>query len=248
MKKILGIDVGGTKIAAGLVDTEFRVSEVSVMPTSKSDVLGQINRLIQDYQGFSGIGLGLPGQVLSDGRVLKLGNLKTFKPLNLRQVLTKKFRVPVALMNDAKAFTLAEAKLGSGKNYRLVGGVTLGTGIGAGIAINGKIYEGAEGIATEFGRFPMFSGKVFEQHVREAGEFKRKPEARKYLKFLLSYVILSFNPQIIILGGGWTHTPRMQETVTEALRGLTYQTKTKVVISKLKYAGIIGAALPLLKK
>lgn len=247
MKQILGIDVGGTKIAAGLVDRDFKVRKVAVLPTSHKDLVGQLERLIRDYEGFDGIGLALPGQVLPNGTVRVLANIKSFKSTNLRKVLEKKFKVPVCVINDAKAFALAEALIGSGKDFQTVAGIILGTGIGVGVVMDKKVYFGADGLAGEIGQFPMPDGKVLEKYVKEAGRFVTGVDAAKYLKLLISYLVLSFNPETIVLGGGWSKIPRLDEAVKDALKKLTYPTKTKVFVSKMRHAGIIGAVLALKK-
>ena len=247
MKQILGIDVGGTKIAAGLVDTKFRVSNVTVIPTLHTDLLGQTRRLIADYKGFSGIGLGMPGQVLADGVVKSLGNVP-WKSINLKQEFISKFRVPVSVMNDTKAFAMAQALVGEGKNFKTVAGVILGTGIGVGFISDKKVYFGANRLAGEIGHFEMPNGKFFEQEVREAGPFKNAKQAHRFLRSLLTFIVRSFDPEIIIVGGGWGGLPGMQTELEYIIKNLKkFPIKTKVKVSKLKHSGIIGAALPLFR-
>jgi glucokinase len=246
MKKVLGIDVGGTKIAAGLVDRNFRVSQVSIMPTSQTDLLGQLERLIMDYNAFDAIGLGMPGQVLHSGEVVKLGNVP-WKSLNLKTRLEKKFKIPVSVVNDSKAFALAEAVVGSCKKYDSIAGVILGTGIGVGLISNKKIYFGKDGVAGELEHVVLLDGKMLRDHKRAAGKFNSALAAKKYLKTLLDMIVLSLNPEVIVLGGAWSGLPGMKKLANElATNSGGYQTKTLVKVSKLKHAGIIGAALPLL--
>ncbi|OGE82407.1 MAG: hypothetical protein A3B10_02940 [Candidatus Doudnabacteria bacterium RIFCSPLOWO2_01_FULL_44_21] len=249
MKQILGIDVGGTKIAAGLVDKSFRVSKIKVLRTSQTDLISQLRDLVLSYHNFDAIGIGVPGQVLSSGLVVHLPNIQHLKLVNLKQVFQKKFCVPVNVMNDAKAFALAEAILGSGKKFNIVVGVILGTGIGVGIVMNKKIYFGANSIAGEMGHFVIPNGKTFEQYVKRAGNFKNARYARKYLELLLYFITRSFDPEIIIVGGGWSRLKGMQQLFDELIRNnQRFQIKTLVKISQLKHAGIIGAVLPLFRK
>lgn len=248
MKQILGIDVGGTKIAAGLVDNRFRLSRVTIIPTSQMDLVGQLTRLIQDYEGFSGIGVGISGQVLANGRVIRLPNIPSFKPINLKKFLVKKFKTTTSVINDAKAFGLAEARIGSGSKYKSVAGMILGTGIGVGVVINKKVYFGKDGLAGEFEHTALLDGKMIRDYRHTEGGFKNVQTVKKYLKTMLSAVVLSFNPDIIILGGGWSKLAGMEKLANALTKNVGgYQNVTPVKISKLKHAGIIGAALPLLK-
>lgn len=249
MRQILGIDVGGTKIAAGLVDKSFKVSKLAILPTSQADLLGQLGRLIADYDKFEAIGIGMPGQVWPDGTVARLPNVKGFKSLNLKKLLQKRFKVPVEVVNDAKAFALAEALAGSGKRFDSVAGMILGTGIGVGLVINKKIYPGKDGVAGEFDHITLLDGKAIGDHRRKAGMFDHAIETKQYLKMLLGMIILSFNPDIVFLGGAWSRLPGMEKLANELSTNVGgYVNKTPVKVSKLKFAGIIGAALPLLRR
>lgn len=249
-KPILGIDVGGTKIAAGLVDQKLRVSQVSIIPTSQKDLVRQIIDLIKSYSGFSGIGLAIPGPVLASGLVTHLPNIKNFKPTNFKKLLEKKFSVFTSVVNDAKSFALAEATVGQGKNFKIVAGVILGTGIGVGfIGINKKIYYGRNSLAGEIGHFLMPDGKFFEQYVKAAGKFKTAKDASKYLRMLLSFIVRSIDPEVIIFGGGWSRLKGMNQALRQALKQVRLPVpKTVIKISKLKHASIIGAALLALQR
>lgn len=249
MKYILGIDVGGTKIVAGLVDHKYKVTQVSQMPTSQTDLVGQLIRLIESYDDFDAIGLGLPGQVLRWGIVTKLGNIQNWEALNVKKLLERKFKVSVNVMNDTKAFALAEATIGLGKDFETVAGIILGTGIGVGIVIDKKIYFGKDGLAGEFEHISLLDGKMIRHHRRMIKSFDRISQSRKFLRTILSITVLSFNPDLIVLGGGWSKlagTEKLANELTKDVGG--YKNITPVKISKLKHAGIIGAVLPLLKK
>ncbi len=249
MKQILGIDVGGTKIAAGLIDKSFRVTKLAVLSTSQTDLVKQLVNLIRSYESFSAIGLGMPGQVLANGMITRLPNVNNFKSINFKKILEDKFKVPVNILNDAKAFALAEASIGVGRAYKTVAGVILGTGIGVGIIMDKKIYFGKDGIAGEYEHTVLLDSKMFRDHRHSTGTFKQAANTNKYLKTLLDMIVLSFNPDIIILGGAWSKLSGMEKLANQLTKNVgNYINKTPVKISKLKYAGIIGAALPLLKK
>lgn len=247
MSKILGIDVGGTKIASGLVSPAGKVSDFRQEKTSKNGLSQQLIRIIGNYRGLGGIGLGVPGQVLDRGQIVHLPNIPKFRPVNLKKLLENKFLLPVCVNNDAKCFAYAEAVLGSGKSFNRVCGVILGTGIGVGIVINKKIYTGADGLAGEFGQFPMIDGSTLEQHVQSHGRFKSGKEAAKYLKLFVSYIVLGINPDIIIFGGAWSKLPGIKKIAMAAVKKLNYNSQVKIKISKLPHAGLVGAALLLIK-
>jgi len=156
MKQVLiSFDVGGTNIKASLIATSGRVLVSSFEPTKnnlgKNKIIEEVICLADDL---------LVGQVRLKGVALawpSTVNL-SLSGQEMKNILQKKFKVPVILENDANVFTLAEAKLGQGKKYKVVVGLTLGTGVGCGLVIDKKIYHGA-GQASEFGHVSLnFSG------------------------------------------------------------------------------------------
>jgi glucokinase len=156
---ILGVDIGGTKIGIGLVTksgvlksstsypTESKRGAAVVLQNIKAAIAAHTNRSV------TAIGIGIAGQVDHKRGVFRGGpNLpKNFKNVRLVEMLRKEFRKPVVMDNDVHCFALAEALVGAGKRYRNVYGVTLGTGIGGGLAQNGVVIHGATGTAAEVG-------------------------------------------------------------------------------------------------
>lgn len=249
MKYILGIDVGGTKIASGLVDENLKLMDVTALPTSQTDLLGQLFDLIDTYDKFEAIGLGMPGQVLSEGKVTRLPNVKNFKSANIKQILQKRFKFEINVLNDAKAFALAEAVVGVGKDLGVLAGVILGTGIGVGLVSDKRIYFGKDGIAGELEHIMLPDGKMLRDHRHDAGQFKTAADTGKYLKTLLDMIVLSWNPDIIVLGGAWSKLSGMNALANGlAANAGGFKNKTPVKISQLKNAGIIGAALSVLNQ
>ncbi len=249
MKYVLGIDVGGTKIAAGLVDKYYRVTKAKVLPTSQADLTGQLIRLIGSYENFEAIGLALPGPVSPNGFVGRLPNVKNFKPVNFKKLLSSRFKIPVKIINDAKAFTLAEAILGSGRDYKTVAGVILGTGIGSGLVKNKKIYDSKNPLAGEIGHVAVKKGLTLEQLMQRVPKYTKPAQAEKIAALVLSLVVRTTDPDIVVFGGGRMTLPGMEGILRRSLKlGIKHPVKTKVKVSKLKHAGIIGAALPLLKR
>lgn len=246
MKTILGIDVGGTKIAAGLVDSKFRVTKFRTWPTSQTNLPQQLVEIAKSYRDFEGIGLGVPGDVSASGWVEKFDNIKRFKPMNLKQLLVKNFHLPVHVMNDARAFTLAEATLGAGKSHKKVVGVIMGTGIGGGIVINQQIYNGPKYLRGGHWRNILMKPNItIEQAIQRFGSFKKARQSVPFLKILIPYITRAVQPDAIIFGGG-----RMKFATMDKLLASVRSVGSRVVLKRfrLPHPGILGAALPLLRR
>lgn len=251
MKQYLGIDIGGTKIAYALVDKNYKTSTVKILPTPQKNLLAKIEEIIYTHKpDVSGVGIGVPGRVIKNSEVKNLPNIKNFKPINLQSHLQKKFHLPIWVENDAKAFTLAESILGAGKNFSIVVGITLGTGIGGGIVMNKKLVQGLQGLAGEFGHFIMPDGSYFEHFIRKHGPYKNFRQAQKYLALLINFVVRSVDPECIIIGGGWKNVITSEKSLKTLLPATKGGEKaiTKIKIAKFSNAGIIGATLPLLRR
>ncbi len=161
---IAGIDIGGTKIAGGLVNQKGRlVGDTLMVPTRASEGIrtsyGQVLRVIERLMhqaggkdGLGGIGLCAPGPVNPwTGLVLNPPNLPGWINLPLAKRIEARFGLTAKVENDANAAGLAEAVFGAAVGYRHVFYVTVSTGIGTGIIINRKVYHGKNGVAGEGG-------------------------------------------------------------------------------------------------
>lgn len=163
---VLGVDIGGTKIAMGLVNRAGRVSRFAIYPTESKrggkHVFANIKTAISVHlhRSITAIGVGIAGQVDHEHGIYRGGpNLpRDFKNVRLAELLTREFRRPVAIENDARCFTLAEATYGAGKKYSRVVGVTMGTGIGGGMVGFGALVHGRDNTAAEFGHMTVGSG------------------------------------------------------------------------------------------
>ncbi|MFA6888763.1 MAG: ROK family protein [Candidatus Woesearchaeota archaeon] len=151
----IGIDIGGTTIKAGVVSEDKVVKSIFVKtPKTKEElvhaVIDVIDKLLLEFcDTVEGIGIGCPGPLNAKyGVILKTPNLPQFTDFG--HPLRKKYSMPIIFDNDANCFTLAEAIYGEGKEHNIVLGITLGTGVGAGLTINKKIYIG-RGNALELG-------------------------------------------------------------------------------------------------
>lgn len=159
---LIGVDLGGTKIEAGLVDLNGKVVKKIVMPTEankgKAQVIQNIvfcvNKLRKDT--ILGVGIGIPGPTdYRRGIAINPPNLPGWKEVPLKKILEEKLHLPVAVENDAKCFAMAEYKCGYEKKVQNLVGITVGTGIGSGIIINGKLYRGSSDSAGEIGHMKM---------------------------------------------------------------------------------------------
>jgi glucokinase len=181
-KAFIGFDVGGTNIAAGLVSKQGQILALASHPAQikkgkkqiAKNTLKILDELLSKNVECLGISLAWPG--------------KSNMPLTLeeiRKIFSKKYKYSIFSENDANLFTLAEALVGQGKLYKTVVGITLGTGIGAGLVDNKKIFNG-RGKASEFGHVSLnFNGPIckcgnrgcFEEY---AGSRSLKRLAKKY--------------------------------------------------------------------
>ena len=156
-KYVLGLDVGGTKIQAGIVNQRNKVileKQFPMKPKNKITALNSILEAIEDIitKDVSKIGLGITGLVdTKTGIVSQSPNLpKDWHHVKLGQIIKTKYKKSAIIDNDANCIALAESIIGLGKNYNHVLSITIGTGIGAGLINNHKIYQGSQN-SLEFG-------------------------------------------------------------------------------------------------
>ncbi len=177
---IIGLDVGGTKIAAGAVDSRGKIVKKITIPTEASrdkkiilkNILAAASKVW--LPGTKAIGLAVAGQCdFKNGIFISGPNFpKDFKNVKIGKFLKENFRVPVYLDNDARAFTLAEATFGAGRGFKNVLGLTLGTGIGGGIVIAGKILRGKNNTAGELGHMTLEASSLFRCSCGRFGHFE----------------------------------------------------------------------------
>jgi glucokinase len=155
------IDIGGTKIAVGVVDDDGKVRASAESPTEAkrgyADALDRITAMLRDCERqagstLSGIGIGCTGPVYPiTGLIGNADFIKEWEGSNPVKDLAERFGVSVAMENDADAAALGEAHWGAGRGRDNLIFVTVGTGIGGGVLIGGKLYRGVEGAHPEFG-------------------------------------------------------------------------------------------------
>lgn len=267
-RKIIAVDLGGTYLRTAVVkNNKITRYEKKRTPKNKTALIKELVKSIENLmvRDIRGIGVASPGP-LENGIIKNPPNI-ALKNYNLKKALKNKFKVKVEIENDANCVAIAESKFGcKRKNFFIL---TLGTGIGGGIIINGKLYKG-NGCAGELGHIILHNSKYFENlgawkrtKILTRKYFKkqvliidlvkmRDKRARKILEELSFYLgqgiaslINIFDPEIVVLGGG------MREVGKKFLARIKKQTekyvilphKPKIVWTKLKHPGILGASL-----
>ncbi|HOU36683.1 MAG TPA: ROK family protein, partial [Candidatus Omnitrophota bacterium] len=167
-KHIIGIDLGGTNLKIALLDRSCRIIHKHTQPTdilaSKemliTAIADAITRILSLYNltrsGIMGVGLGLPGPIDFDrGIVHFFPNIPGWKDVPLQKILEKRTAIPVAVDNDANVMALAEFTLGAAKGARNAVCLTLGTGVGGGLILDGRLFRGSSYAAGEIGHIPV---------------------------------------------------------------------------------------------
>ena len=159
-RKAIGIDFGGTVVKVALVDTtgtvlksvRFHTVTAKTYEAWFRRVEKIITRFLNEHNDIAGIGIGIPGFVdFKKGFVYQVTNLDGWKNIPIAVQMKKRFHLPVFVDNDANAFALGECTFGAGRGYQHAVFVTLGTGVGGAIYINGSLYRGAFSMAGELG-------------------------------------------------------------------------------------------------
>ncbi len=225
--KLIGVDLGGTKITAVLIENEKIVNEYTCatpFDQAKMVVVDAISKAISKVfdPEVLGIGVGVPGLVdLEDNMVIDVLNIPSWDMVPLKQLLEDRFQKTVYVNNDANCFALGEKYFGNGKPYRNFVGITLGTGLGAGIVLNNHLYSGKYCGAGEFGTM-QYKDKIVEAYCSgqffidrnvsgldtyklavqgDAKALELFTELGGHIGRAISTVIFALAPEAIILGG-----------------------------------------------
>lgn len=166
MAKRIGIDLGGTKIEGAVVDEKGYIQKRLRIPTESANgyehILSNIHKLFlsltAEIDSISSIGVCTPGFLSTNKKFLKGSNTLCLIGKPIKDDLESLLHHPISLENDANCFAHAEALFGAGKDYSVVFGVIMGTGVGGGIVINGQIHPGRQHIAGEWGHSVIRAG------------------------------------------------------------------------------------------
>jgi len=213
-ENIIGVDLGGTKTAIARYDAQtFEEQTHERLPTHADRAFAHV---LEDLVSLIGkmrteetqaIGIGVPGLVKQpDGIVLKMPNIPGAENIPLKKELESRINLPVFVDNDANCFVLAEAHHGAGKGHNVVVGVTMGTGVGGGIVIDGKVFHGSNGYAAEIGHMLLKPGEPpyetadargdIEQFFSGTAMGKRCREAKNPDEYLEGEVCSFLQPQV----------------------------------------------------
>ena len=152
-----GVDIGGTKCSVSIGDEKGRIAKKVVFNTTNvKDALRNIIAAVGEIGCGSAIGISCGGPLNSEaGIILSPPNLPGWDNVKITEILTREFNTPAFLKNDADACALAEWKFGAGKGTQNMIFLTFGTGMGAGIILNGRLYSGTCDMAGEIGHVRM---------------------------------------------------------------------------------------------
>jgi len=269
----IGVDIGGTKISAGLVDDGI-VKKNSIIPTPATSleaaVMMAVILAVRDVWSDEaiGIGVGVPGLVdIENGIVYDVHNIPSFKNVRMKEQLETVFSIPVHVSNDANCFVAGVKHFGEGKPFKNLVGLTLGTGLGGGLIINGKLYEGVGSGAGEFGYVPFrdgilehyCSGQYFDRFYQMDGQrlFEKARsgdqnalriygEYGKNLGEAIKIVANVFAPEAVILGGSISKSfLYFEKSMWETIFNFPYANvveKLVVLPAKNPNIAVVGAA------
>lgn len=180
-KYAFGVDIGGTTVKIGLFDKQGKLLDKWEIPTNKENsgvaILPDIAASLQakmsekgiSIQELAGIGMGAPGAVDDEGMLVGGAVNIGWKPFNIIEVMKSYIDVPVKAANDANVAAFGELWKGGGKGYDNMVAVTLGTGVGGGIIIGGRILTGATGAGGEIGHIHLNDEETEECGCRNKG-------------------------------------------------------------------------------
>lgn len=226
--KILGVDIGGTNVACGLVSDNCIINEYCINISSQkgqAEIIEEILFAIEKVYvpEVEGIGVGAPGLIdARNGIVYQLNNIPSWKEVYLKKAIEDRFHRPVYVNNDANCFAVGEKYFGKGQQYEHFLGLVMGTGLVAGIIINNHLYSGVNCGAGEFGSIPFknklleyyCSGQFFLNEYKIAGSELYKRGLNNDTQALnifdvfgahmgeaIKIILYALAPQAIILGG-----------------------------------------------
>jgi len=277
--KAIGVDLGGTNVRCGLVENEKIINLLAKSINSsgtETEVLNDIFLLLDDLvsDDIEGIGIGVPSVVdVVNGIVYDVYNIPSWKSVPIKSILENRYNKPVYVNNDANCFALGEKYFGKAKNYNNIVGLIIGTGLGAGIIINGKLYNGTNCGAGEFGMIP-FKDDILE-HYCSGYFFKKKYDItgeelynlavskdefalnvfREYGKNLgeaIKIILYAIDPEIIVIGGSVSKSFNFfKNALIESISDFGYPKsleKLKIEVSDVANVAILGAVGLLMDK
>lgn len=271
--KLIGLDLGATNIRGGLVQ-DNRLSQIQ---SKRIRSEGTVEEVLEDIYSvvdklkepeIAAIGIGVPSVVdVERGIVYDVQYIPSWKEVHLKKNLEARYEVPVFVNNDANCFVLGELYFGKGIGMQNLIGLTIGTGLGAGVIINHHLFAGPNCGAGEFGMVDYLdhcfeyycSGQYFQnvyhidgQEVFEKAKAGDLPSRSRYAEMgthlgnAIKMILYTYDPSLIIFGGSVRLAyPYFQETMWQRINTFAYTkslSKFRIELSELENSGILGAA------
>jgi len=271
--ELIGVDIGGSNLKAGRVVNGI-IEKKSVVPVKSK---ASSNQILQDLfycidelitPKTKGIGIGVPAVVDPiEGIVYDVQNIPSWEIIPLKDILMKRYNLPVFINNDANCFALGEKIYGKGLDYKNFVGLSLGTGIGMGIIINEKLYNGVLCGAGEIGMISykdsnienyassFFFTKKYGMNPKELFSLAEQGnlnainafnEYGEHLGEAIKNILYLLAPEAIIIGGSiskaFAHFKKSLETNLESFAYQKQIENLKIEISDKSGSPILGAA------
>jgi len=273
----LGVDVGGTKIAVVLLDASggerlrHRIEYPSREYAAALDALArQILAAEKEAGERCSVGIGMPGLIDPQTGLVENAYNTPYNNKPLKRDLEQKLGKELRFANDANCFALSEAVDGAGRGARVVFGAILGTGVGGGIVVGGRMLEGRNGIAGEWGHTPLpwmtgdehpgprcncgrlgcieqfLSGPAKNRERDAIGEDAAMARYEDRLARAFSMIINVLDPDVIAVGGGLSKHERLYANVPPLLKKYVYCKNPTTPIVRARHgdaSGVRGAAM-----
>ena len=268
----IAIDLGGTKIRAGLINegnVDKILYELCNAKGSEQDVIDQICGMIDSLMNpeVKAIGIGVPSVVDAEkGIIYDVVAIPSWKEVHLKEILEAKYGLPVSVDNDCNCFAIGVAKYGEAKPFKNSVCVTLGTGVGSGIIIDRKLYRGTNTGAGEIGSIPYLD-KDYEYYC-SSRFFKGKGTTGKdaavaagkgdeaalalwnefgtHVGKLLELILFAYDTDAVVIGGSIANAFNLfKDSMLGELQNFPYHKaleKFKVMPTSMEYVGLFGAA------
>jgi glucokinase len=270
---IVGVDLGGTHVRAGRVrDGKIEASVSRPISGTAStrvvldEVFGAIDAVVDG--GVAGIGFCVPSVMDVDaGIVYSVTNIPSWREVALKEELERRYGVRSFINNDANAFAIGELYFGKGRGYRNLVGIVIGTGLGAGVVINGRLYSGTNCGAGEIGNI-AYRGSTLESFC--SGTFLRRaggmdgavvydraragdPSAQELFASMgaalgdaILIVLYAYDPEIVVLGGSVSRAyPLFERAMHERLQSYAFPhalRRLQIVCTDTSEVALLGAA------
>jgi glucokinase len=272
-RKLLGVDIGGTNFKIGRIKNSTIEKEISIdvdISLTEEETLDTLFKSIDlliksDIQG---IGVGVPGVVDPiTGIIYDIQNIPEWKKIPLKEILQRRYNVPVFINNDANCFALGEKIFGKGRHYENFVGLSIGTSLGMGIIINNQLYNGVLCGAGEIGMLhykdsivkkyasSFFFSDNYHLRAKELSEMAEKGNVLGLTAFVefgvhlgeaIKNILYMYAPEAIILGGSISKAyPYFRKSVEKSLKSFAYQKQIenlKIETSNQPELAILGAA------